>query len=74
MKSIYNDTPYFIKKLYALRPFSILNGKAYREWRERLKKPENVDRNLLEIVKYGFINFKLYRKLYDAVGYCFNRK
>ena len=63
LKDLYTSSPYFIKRIYSLIPFSLRNSQKYRNWRKALRNQTLKDRNPIDTAKYGLKNFKLYQDI-----------
>lgn len=63
LKTLYNSSPYFIRYIYSLIPFSIRNGKEYRKWMKRLTSISSKDCKI-DTVNYAFNNFSFYKQFY----------
>jgi phenylacetate-CoA ligase len=68
LKDLYTSSPYFIKRIYSLIPFSLRNSQKYRNWRKSLRNQTLKDRNPIDTAKYGLKNFKLYQDLYKSIN------
>jgi len=68
LKNLYTKAPFFIKKAYSYIPFSIRNGKEYRNWRIHLDSKNTMYRNPMETVNYAIKTFNFYKKFYNAVN------
>jgi phenylacetate-CoA ligase len=65
LKNIYNKSPFFLKKLYSLIPFSLRSGGEYKKWLILLKKNINViDRNPMDSFEKARDEFEFYQKFY----------
>lgn len=68
LKTLYSNSPYFLKRLYSYIPFSFRNGAIYRKWRSHLNSGISMQRNPMETVKYAYFNFNFYKTLYKNIN------
>ena len=72
LKKYYNDSPLWMKKLYAAIPFDIRNGAEYRKWKKFLHDDISIEEyefvKLKETVIYAYNNSKYYNKLFKDIG------
>ena len=72
LKKYYNDSPLWMKKLYATIPFDIRNGSEYRKWKKFLREDISIEEyeymKIKESVAYAYNNTKFYKNLFDDMG------
>lgn len=71
LKSLYTNSPLWMKKLYASIPYEIRNGSDYRKWKNFLIQEINTEEyellKLKETVAYAYQNTAYYKKLFDEL-------
>ena len=71
LKSLYTNSPLWIKNLYASIPYDIRNGRDYRTWKSFLKENLNTQEYQLlkikETILYAYENTTYYKKTFDNI-------
>ena len=71
LKKLYNNSPLWIKNLYASIPYDIRNGKEYRKWNTFLEKDINREEyqllKLKETILYAYENTDYYKRIFTEL-------
>lgn len=69
LKNLYQNSPLWLKKLYASIPYDIRNGNEYRKWKNFLETEINEEEyqllKLKETIDYAYSNTIYYKKVFD---------
>ncbi|MDY0402778.1 MAG: hypothetical protein RBQ76_05000 [Sulfurovum sp.] len=72
LKTLYTNSPLWLKKLYASIPYEIRNGTDYRKWKKFLEKEINTEEyqllKLKETIFYAYENTLFYKNVFDQLG------
>jgi phenylacetate-CoA ligase len=72
LKTLYYNSPLWMKRLYASIPYDIRQGGDYRRWKHFLNTKINAEEyqllKLKESVHYAYTHTPYYKKLFDTMG------